>query len=145
VGVTNPLGAFDDDITLLHNRDDGMGNTNNMQGTSGANLGVLANGTPIGTVFDDFASRSIYDMLDGATAPFIGHFRDDLSKAPGPGVLNTFVAKNLKPGDLTRTWVLVIGDYSMETPAPTQQVVNWSLNFTFGLVPSPFPTGLVFG
>src|SRR5207248_11307952 len=34
VGVTNPLGAFDDDITLLHNRDDGMGNTNNMQGTS---------------------------------------------------------------------------------------------------------------
>lgn len=148
-GVTNPqapLSQVDDDIFLLLNRDDGMGNSTPTQGTIGPNLGVLMNGVALGTVFDDFAARSIQDnVVDGGMPPFVGHFRTDQSPAPGSGVLSTLVMKNLKKAALTRTWVLVVGDYTTDATVPPQMVNNWSMNFTFGLIASPFPTPLAFG
>src|SRR5579871_1389555 len=139
-GVTDPKGAFDDDIFLLKNRDDGMGNSNNAQGTTGANLGITPTTLlPIGTVFDDEAARSINNNVDGATAPFVGHFR------PDGGLLSTLPAKMLNKAALTRMWVLVVGDYTMDATTPTQYVQNWSLNFTFNLDPQQNPTIPVFG
>src|SRR5207253_5715970 len=53
---------------------------------------------------------------------------------------------NKTAGDLTRVWMLRIGDYQNQSPTPLQVLTNWSMNFTFGLSPralgAPVP-GLV--
>src|SRR5262249_42532990 len=49
------------------------------QGVTGANLGTTASGIRLGTVFDQEVPRGV--VGSGATAPFTGHFRPEVSLA----------------------------------------------------------------
>ena len=92
-------------ITLVLNQINAAGVTNTGQGISGADLGVFGHdnthfGLNIGTVFDDNATRDIFDSTTGGTngntAPYIGHFRPEDFQS-----LNTFVQQVAAAGTST--------------------------------------------
>ena len=90
-------------ITLLLNQVDAAGTSNTGVGISGANLGVFGESTTnpgieIGTVFDDNATRNIFDPTttgtNGVAAPAIGHFQPEFGSEsqdtlPGLGEADT--------------------------------------------------------
>ena len=107
-----PPGSGLSPITLFQNQTNAAGTANTAVGISGANLGISANGTRIGTTFDDRATRRIIDRT--AAAPFIGHFR------PEGGSLDTRYAgatPTLGAGDGSRRSP-VEGFREKQTPVP---------------------------
>jgi subtilisin-like proprotein convertase family protein len=128
-----PSGSGLSPVTLFTNQQDAAGNTNNGIGISGANLGISANGTAIGTVFDDQAARDIVDINPanggrGAAAPFIGNFRPEF------GSLSQY--NGLNAAALNGTWTLEVTDFRNATNE-NGFLVNASLNFTSGMTPKP--------
>jgi subtilisin-like proprotein convertase family protein len=113
-------------VTLTQNQTDAAGATNMNIGITGANLGITANGTAVGTVFDDQGPRGI---RDGAfQAPYIGHFRPEI-----PGAFSTFLG--LSGRDITSgSWALEIVDFRSGNAGLLR---NWKLNFTSDLVAGP--------
>ena len=120
-------------ITLLLNATDAAGNQTG-NGLAGANLGIYGESTTnpgiyIGTVFDDNATRDIYDPTttgtNGNAAPAVGHYR------PERGSLDAFVS-SLPASDFTNsTWTLKITDFRTETTPGV--LTNLSLQFTTGM------------
>lgn len=112
-------------LLLVLNQTNPDGSSNAPLGITGANLGIAPDGSALGTIFDPNTARVINDP--GASAPFLGHFRDEF------GQLNSLLGTNL--GTLNGTWTLKIVDDKSETgtTAPTQYVVNWSLILGGGL------------
>ena len=131
-----PSGAS---ITLLQNQTDAAGNNNTGRGLNGTDLGIFgANfGTPInpgvsiGTVFDDNATRSIFDPTatgtNGVSTPAVGHYRPE----------NGSLASLLASGSVNGTWTLQITDYradaSTATPPHPSELTNFHLQFTTGM------------
>ena len=87
----------------------------------------------IATVFDDNATRNIFDSTttgtNGNAAPYVGHFRPEF------GSLNTFLKQVAAAGDLNGTWTLKITDFRTETTLGN--VRYFGLQFTTGMTPSP--------
>jgi subtilisin-like proprotein convertase family protein len=123
-------------VTLLLNRVDNAGNV--LPGPNlppqglpdNPDMGELQVGTnpnvwdPIGTVFDDSAPRVISDP--SAVAPFIGHFQPEAASLRSLVTRPDFLSK------ASGTWTLEITDFrnTGTTPAPTQYIENWSMDFT---------------
>ena len=88
-------------------------------------------GVPIGTTFDDNATRNIFDPTTTGTNananPYIGHFQ-----AEG-GSLDSFLnrVRTNNGGSLSGTWSLLITDAATETPPGSLQ--QFSLQFNSGL------------
>jgi subtilisin-like proprotein convertase family protein len=131
-------------VTLLNNRINAAGGTiSNFIGTAGANLGVLNNGIEVGTTFDDKAVRSIVNSLDGASAPFAGHF---IPENPLGGTTSPFFG--LSKSAINGTWSLIITDPRADTSTMPKQILNWSLQLNSGLAPAhdvsvPFSTNIL--
>src|SRR5579883_3318271 len=121
-------------ITLLVNQTNAAGTANNGIGISGANLGIFGESTTnpgiaVGTVFDDNATRDIFDPTttgtNGVSAPAVGHYRPEL------GSLDSFIQQVARDGDLNGTWTLEITDFRTgSTPGFLQY---FSLQFTTGM------------
>jgi subtilisin-like proprotein convertase family protein len=113
-------------------------------GVTGADLGVFGHSTTnpgidIGTVFDDNATRNIFDPtttgMNGVGAPAIGHFR------PETGSLTAFLAA--VGAGINGTWTLQITDFRNETTPGALR--NVTLQFTTGMsqgAPSIISAGL---
>ena len=90
----------------------------------------------ISTVFDDNATRNIFDSTtngtNGNAAPYIGHFRPEF------GSMNSFLQQVIAAGDLNGTWTLNITDFRTETTLGN--VRYFGLQFTTGMTPSPTPS-----
>jgi len=107
-------------------------------GVAGANLGVFGEtntnpGVQIGTVFDDNATRDIFDPTpagaNGVAAPAIGHFRPESFES-----LDAFLQQVANDDDLNGTWTLEITDFRTEsTPG---DLLNFTLQFTTGMTQS---------
>jgi subtilisin-like proprotein convertase family protein len=127
-------------------------------GVVGANLGG-PDGYNLSTIFDDSASRSIYDTA--FTAPFIGRFGTwapppvgpDTTSPPsafGPG-LKQF--NGISRDKVNGTWTLVITDFSNSgNPVKVQHLKDWGLDINSGLstgkqslVATTFVTGALTG
>ncbi len=132
-----PSGSGLQPIVLLGNQTNAAGTSLGIfTGSTGANLGVQ-NGQPVGTTFDDNATRSIIDLNAagngrGAAAPYIGHFQ-----AEGGSLIANYAgavagAPN-SPNSVNGTWVLQITDFRTGNQG---NLVNWSLNMTSGLTPN---------
>ena len=123
ITVTAPTGKT---FTLLENGENPDGSTNAGIGISGANLGVTANGSTLGTFFDSTAPRSIQDT--SATAPFIGHYDPE-------GSFLTFPTGTLLSA-LNGVWTLKITDMKSESGAgatpPVQRLVDWNVSLAGG-------------
>ena len=114
-----------DEITLVQNQIDATGKAHTSQGLpSGNAIGQFGfttgtTGTPgiaVGTIFDDNATRNIFDpntanpVANGNSATdYIGFFR------PEGGSLKSFIAS--LGGDINGTWTLEITNYSSANPA----------------------------
>ena len=117
---------------------------------AGANLGVFGQtatnfGVNIGTIFDDNATRDIFDPtaagMNGVAAPAIGHFRPQSGQT-----LDQFVRQVAASGQLNNPWTLLITDSAPE--ATPGNLRNFTLQFTTGmnaLAPSAIATTLVPG
>ncbi|HLN29945.1 MAG TPA: proprotein convertase P-domain-containing protein [Gemmataceae bacterium] len=116
-------------VTLLNNRLNAKGQTiSTFIGTGGANMGVDAMGQPLGTTFDDDAARSIVDTINGASAPFIGHYIPE-------NLLSAF--DGLTASQVNGTWNLIVTDVDPDTSTQPKEIVNWTLSINSGLSPSP--------
>src|SRR5262249_3600600 len=95
--------------------------------TSGTVLGQAQapNGMRIGTTFDDAAPRSL-TAGNGATAPYIGHYRPASPLGLAFGGMNQ--------DSVNGTWTLRVTTTDT-TDAAMRFVFNWAVNFTFGLTP----------
>ena len=128
-----PTGSGIAPITLFQNQTDSSGNTNAFGGISGANLGII-NGQPLGTTFDDSATRDIVDIGNtgnrGAGAPFIGHFRPEVSS------LDQGVVGKL-PAGVNGTWTLELTDFRNSGATVVQNLVSATLNFRSGMDAGP--------
>ena len=137
-------------LTLVLNQTDSAGTAHTGQGISGADVGVFGHDTThfgldissnsfipnnISTVFDDNATRNIFDSTtngtNGNTAPYIGHFRPEF------GSMNSFLQQVIAAGDLNGTWSLNITDFRTETTLGN--VRYFGLQFTTNMTPSPTP------
>ena len=105
-------------ITLVENQTNAAGMNNTGVGLTGANIGVFGESTTnpgidVGTVFDDNATRNIFDPnaggTNGNTAPYIGHFQAE------DGSLDSFVKSLAASNDINGTWTLEITDFRTET------------------------------
>ncbi len=121
-------------ITLLENATDAAGAATG-NGLAGGNLGVFGEtttnpGINIGTVFDDNATRGIFDPTttgtNGLAAPAIGHFQPESGES-----LDDFVKQVAASGDLNGQWTLKITDFRTETTPGN--VRNFTLQFTTGM------------
>ena len=133
-------------ITLVRNQVDDTGKANVSQGLpSGNAIGQFGfttgtNGTPgipVGTIFDDNATRSIFDgntanpVANGNTATdYIGYFR------PEVGSLKTFLS--LLGGNINGTWTLVITNFAAgSSTSPAFGSLNeFKLTFSSGMTSS---------
>ena len=97
-------------------------NTGANIGLSGANLGIL-NGIPIGTTFDQNATRSISGG-SGAAAPYFGHFR--------PEVGSLAVYNGATAAELNGQWTLQITDFKNGNVG-TVNSEGWAMTFTSGM------------
>ncbi len=128
-------------ITLVLNQINAAGTTNTGVGLpSGSGIGVY-NGLTIGTVFDDNATRDIFDPTttgtNGNTAAgtnYVGFFRPE---TPFGVTLASFV-KGLG-ANINGTWTLFIQNYSATTTGATT-LNEFSLQFSTGLTQPSFPT-----
>ena len=102
---------------------------------TGANIGVFGESTTnpginIGTVFDDNATRGIFDPNAGGTnavaAPAVGHYRPD-----GGETLESFIKSVQNAGDLNGQWSLLVEDTMTETTLGSLR--NFTLQFTTGM------------
>ena len=121
-----PTGSGLPPVTLLNNNTDAFGNGTG-QGVGGGNLGVTNSGNFLGTVFDQFAGRSLQGNPGGAST--VGHFRaaNDLSVYDG-----------LAPSAVNGTWTVQISDFRNDGNSPPPSFLqSLSLNFTSGLLDSP--------
>jgi subtilisin-like proprotein convertase family protein len=127
-------------ITLVLNQTDAAGNNNTGVGLNGANIGVFGQtntnpGINVGTVFDDNATRNIFDPTTGGTngnaAPYVGHFRPEL------GSLNAFVQQVARSGQFNGAWTLQITDFRAETTLGFLR--EFELQFTSGMRASASP------
>ena len=104
-------------------------------GITGANLGVTANGSTLGTIFDSTAPRSIQDT--SATAPFIGHYDPE-------GSVLTFPANTLLSA-LNGVWTLKITDMKSESGAgatpPVQHLIDWTVSLAGGFTTTEHTVG----
>jgi subtilisin-like proprotein convertase family protein len=136
---TGTSGAFIDVFsfaaTLLRNRTNAAGASNNNVGTSGANLGSTANGVNIPTVFDNGSDLSINNTISGAAAPYAGHFSPDFDPATQAG-LDAF--DGLSAADLNGTWTLEITDFRNDgNQNPIPNLSNWSITLSSGFTLAP--------
>ena len=111
----------DDQLVLVENAIGASGTALHRQGLPGGNsIGVaqfttgvpVVHGIDVGTIFDDNATRNIFDPTttgtNGNTATdYIGYFR------PEGGSLANFIAS--LGGDIDGTWKLVITNYAAST------------------------------
>ncbi len=144
-------------LTLVANQNNAAGQANQNQGLQGGNaIGVFGFGTGqtgthginVGTIFDDNATRDIFDPTTTGTngnsaTNYIGFFRPEF------GSLSGFV-KSLG-GDVNGPWSLVVTNYTatLATNVPDQgEVRGFSLQFSTGMnvgSPSTIDTTLVTG
>ena len=125
-------------ITLVANQNNAAGTANTGQGLpSGNSIGVLAysptgfQGVNIGTIFDDNATRNIFDPTTTGTngnsaANYIGFFR------PEGGSLKTFISSlnaTQNPNNLNGPWTLAITNFSSAAPA-SGVLRDFSLQFS---------------
>ena len=144
-----------DEITLVQNQIDATGKAHTSQGLpSGNAIGQFGfttgttgtPGIPVGTIFDDNATRNIFDpntanpVANGNSATdYIGYFR------PEGGSLKSFIAS--LGGDINGTWKLEITNYSSANPA-SGKLNEFNLQFSTGMTasaPSTIDTTLVTG
>jgi large repetitive protein len=102
-------------IILVNNQTNAAGTADTGVGITGANIGIFGESTTnpgidVGTVFDDNATRNIFDPNTTGTnangAPYIGHFQAE------DGSLDSFVRSlSTRNG----TWTLEITDFRTET------------------------------
>ncbi len=133
-------------IVLVENQIDNTGKANPGQGLpSGNAIGVFGfspgatgtAGTPVDTIFDDNATRDIFDatppqVRNGNTATdYIGFFR------PEGGSLQNFL--NSLNGNINGQWILQISNFSAATPA-FGNVERFSLQFSTGMTEPVNPT-----
>ncbi len=130
-------------IVLVENQIDSTGKASPGQGLpSGNAIGVFgfspsgSAGTPVDTIFDDNATRSIYDSTpaptNGNTAvDYIGYFR------PERGSLQNFL-DNLN-GNINGQWILQISNFSAATPVGGN-LERFSLQFSSGMTEPVNPT-----
>ena len=141
IQLVPPTGSGLSPITLVQNQTDAAGVTNTGVGVSGANLGVSSTFAPIGTVFDDQATRNIFDPSTAApvtnanAAPYVGHFQAEngsLDATYGGAIAGAANA----PNSVNGTWTLRITDFrnSNLTTPPFPAVVNWKLILTSGAI-----------
>ena len=122
VVLVPPSGSNLPTITLLNNNVDAANNTTN-QGVGGGNLGSTAGGAFLGTVFDQFAPRSIVGNGGGNASQ--GHFQPSGSL----GVYNGATV-----GQVNGTWTLQVTDYRARGATPPVQTLQaFSLHFSSGL------------
>jgi subtilisin-like proprotein convertase family protein len=116
-------------VPLVLNQEDGSGTVNAGIGVTGANMGISANGTPIGTTFDDNALLNIVSFAPGGArnvvAPYIGHYQPEGGSLTGP-----FLGKTA--AQLNGTWTLEVVD---NRNSNVGSLVNWSIDLTSGVVP----------
>ena len=127
-----PPGSLLPTITLVQNQTNAAGTANTGIGISGANIGISSTGNPIGTVFDDQATRNIFDSTITGTnanaAPYIGHFQAENASLNGSyggaiaGALNSLKSVN-------GTWTLRVTDFRNGNIG---FVNNWKLILTSG-------------
>ena len=133
-----------DSITLFVPQTVG-GVTNTGVGISGANLGTVStNGYPLGTTFDDNATRSIFDPNNNGTnantSPYIGNYRIERRFSPGSfSSLQSFLQAQIAKG-INGTWKLQATETSTSAPTTPAFFNYWALSFTGGVVPGT--TGL---
>jgi len=122
VVLVPPTGSGLPSITLLNNNIDASGNGTN-QGVGGGNLGSTASGIFAGTVFDQFAPRSIVGNPGGNASQ--GHFQPSGSLAAYDGAT---------VGQVNGTWTLQVTDYRAHGATPPAQALQaFSLHFSSGL------------
>ena len=129
-----PPGSGLSPITLVTNQIDGGGTSFTGRGISGANIGISPSGTAIGTVFDDQATRSIFDSTTTGTnansAPYVGHFRPE-----GGSMVNLYRGATAGAADsansVNGTWTLRVTDFRNTNIG---FVSNWKLILTSGAV-----------
>ena len=127
-------------ITLVANQINAAGQTNPGQGLpSGSGIGVY-NGVTIGTIFDDNATRDIFDATptgtNGNTAAgtnYVGFFR------PESGFISLSSFVQSLGTKINGTWTLFIQNYSTAKTGFTS-LNDFSLQFSTGLTQPSFPT-----
>ena len=142
-------------ITLVDNQENAAGTATASVGLpSGNAIGVYgfttgATGKPgevIGTIFDDNATRDIFDSTttgtNGNTAAgtgYIGYFRPEQTEDTGE-TLAEFI-KSLD-GDINGTWTLVITNYSSATTTGVAagELEKFSLQFSTGMTAGAQPS-----
>jgi subtilisin-like proprotein convertase family protein len=147
-----------DQITLVANQNNAAGTANtgvglpsgNAIGVEGFTTGATGNpGDVVGTVFDDNATRNIFDPTTGGTngnaAPYIGFFRPEF------GSLKNFLASEAAQNDINGTWTLVVTNYTatLATGVAEQAALeDFSLQLSTAIsasTPSVIATTLVTG
>ena len=141
-----------DQITLVQNQNNSAGTANTGRGLPGGNaigqFGYAPASTPgiaVGTIFDDNATRNIFDPSTTGTnanaAPYIGFFRPEGSRAfdtlpglpiPEADTLSNFVKYEAGLGDINGPWKLVVTNYTSTAPA-AGFLQDFSLHFSTGM------------
>jgi subtilisin-like proprotein convertase family protein len=144
--TVNLIHPTDANVGLVLQAPDGATITLMQAGTiTGANIGVFGESTTsfgvnIGTVFDDNATRGIFDPNTGGTnaitGPAVGHYQ--ITGAPtdtlpfDEDTLTNFVTYVQSHGGLNGTWTLNVEDIKTETALGN--VRNFTLQITTGMV-----------
>ena len=142
-----------DQITLVQNQNDALGKSHTGQGLPGGNaIGQFGyapgtSGTPgiaVGTIFDDNATRNIFDPttagVNGNSATdYIGYFRPEGSQftdtLPALGradSLTNFLALEMSKGEINGPWTLQVTNYTSTAPA-AGNLEHFSLQFSTGM------------
>ena len=133
-----PTGSGLPELVLVENQTNNAGVTNTGVGLTGANLGVAPDGEAIGTIFDDNATRNIFNVtnagINGSAGPYIGFYQPEggsLDQNYAGADVNTGAAGTR--GSINGTWTIRITDFVNSTNS--QFLENASLNFTSGFSP----------
>ena len=97
-------------------------------------------GDPIGTIFDDNATRNIFDSTQAGTngnsaagnSGYVGFFR------PEGGSLKQLL-QQIGPGNINGTWKLIVTNFSSTTPAGGT-LLEFKLDFSTGMTKPVQPT-----
>ena len=134
LGLTLEAPSGDTIVLFVPQTQGGVANTG--RGISGTNVGVLSsNDYPLGTTFDDAASRDIFDPTATGTnanaAPFIGNFQTEGNRFGAGNSLVSFVEQEIAKG-INGTWKLETVETSTSAPSTPSFINYWTLNFTGG-------------
>jgi large repetitive protein len=145
-----------DKITLVQNQNNAAGTPDTGVGLPGGNaIGQFGyapgtpgtRGIPVGTIFDDNATRNIFDPTTTGTngnsaTDYIGYFQpegsaseDTLPRLGEADTLANFVALEREKGDINDDWQLVITNYTSTAPA-AGHLIEFSLQFSTGMTAS---------